>query len=86
MVFLVLSRAGFDELVRDRGRVPSPLWVTAGVLSDTELSELRSQGIDVTDFTWDLEPGDSLGLEVALDTVREHHPSEHIWVEYAPNL
>ncbi|CAI8850514.1 protein of unknown function [Methylocaldum szegediense] len=51
MVFFVLSRAGFDELVRDRGGIPSPLWVTAGVLSDTQLSDLRSQGIDVTKFT-----------------------------------
>ena len=84
MATLVLTRGGFDDLVKAMGHVPSQLWVNSGVLTDRELSELRAAGHDVTNFTRHIAPSDRVAVENAIDTVREHHPSQRLWVEYAP--
>ena len=82
MTHFVLSRSGYDDLVNAFGRTPSPLWVNYGVLSETELSELRSQGIDVSDFTSLISRSNSAEFEDALNTIREHHPGSPVWVEH----
>lgn len=86
MVFFVLTRAGYDELVSLLGNAPSPLWVNLGVLTDLELTQLRQRGCEVTNFTRHIESGDNSAIEVALATVREHHVGHRVWVEYAADL
>ena len=80
MVFLVLTRVGFDELAALLGRAPSPVWVNAGALSAAEVADLRAAGVDLTVFST------GIGLaEVsahAAETVREHHPGHRLWVEW----
>ena len=50
MVYLTLTRAGYDELIAQRVSMPSALWVNDEVLSASELSELREAGVKVTNF------------------------------------
>ena len=80
MVVLILTRLGFDDM---RSRVEAArdaVWVNAGVLSPTELAELRAAGWNLTDFVHRL---DAANLASDIETVREHHPNQIIWVEAA---
>ena len=86
MVFVALTRAGYEGLVSLLGRAPSPLWVNADVLSLEELARLRSDGIEVTDFTYFIPIEDEDAIASAIATVVEHHPHKTIWVEHAPGL
>jgi hypothetical protein len=86
MAFLVLTRTGFEQLTDLFGQLPSPMWVTAGVLSEAELNRLREQGADITDFIHPIAIDDRVGVEDAVGTIAEHHPGQAIWVEYAPRV
>ena len=81
LVFLALTRAGLDELRTQFGHLPSPLWVNDGLLSKTELAELRAKGADVTNFSYRIQPGDTAAIEAALAVISEHHAGQRIWVE-----
>ena len=84
MATLILTRGGYDDLLKTLGRVPAQLWVNAGVLSEDELGELRTAGHDVTNFTHEISPSNPTEIADAIHTVREHHPLQRLWVEYAP--
>jgi len=83
MVFLALTRNGLEQLIKELGRTPSPLWVNDGVLTAEELKELRDSGIDLTNFTYRIAPDSQSAVASAVDTIAEHHPDESIWVEHA---
>ncbi|HEV2296237.1 MAG TPA: hypothetical protein VGR35_20500 [Tepidisphaeraceae bacterium] len=78
MVFMILTRSGFDELfprlLKDRDAV----WVNAGVLSEAEVVDLREAGWDLTKWT---NPLSDLAKEV--DTVQLHHSDQIVWTEAA---
>ncbi|HTG16302.1 MAG TPA: hypothetical protein VK747_13715 [Blastocatellia bacterium] len=86
ILILVLTRAGYDDLLKTLGRVPAQLWVNAGVLSESELLNLRGAGHDVTNFTNEIPAFDVSAIADAIHTVREHHPLQRLWVEYAPEF
>lgn len=50
MVFLTFIREGYEELISQLKKSTSPLWVNAGILSLTELEQLREKGNDVSSF------------------------------------
>ena len=78
MVFLVLTRPGFDDL---RPRVVAgrdAVWVNRGVLSPGEVIALRASGWDLTTFADPLAPA---ALPAAVETLRGHHPDHVVWVE-----
>ena len=79
MVFLATTRRGYDDYRALNTR--AVLWVSAGVLSEEELKHLRSEGRSVTTFAYEVGPNDPELLSEAVATIREHHPSESIWVE-----
>jgi hypothetical protein len=82
MPHFALTRQGYDQLVKECGGTPpSPLWVNASVLSPSELAVLRSQELDVTEFTRAV-PLHGQGLANAIGTIEEHHPALSIWVEH----
>ena len=81
MVFFALSRSGYESFCR-LGGPSSPLWVCAGVLSESDLSSLRASGVDVSDFEFTLEPDDYAGIGGAIETIKEHHPGHTVWVSY----
>jgi hypothetical protein len=86
MVYLVLTRAGYDELIAQPGSTPSPLWVNVGVLSTTEILALREAGMKVTNFTRVIDPHNVTEIQEAVFTVQDHHSGQRVWVEYAPDL
>jgi hypothetical protein len=86
MIYFVLTREGYEELVSRMGRAPSPLWVNYGVLSEAELAQLRDAGSNVTNFTSRVSPNVVSEIQDALSTIQEHHPKHRIWVEYVSGL
>ncbi len=86
MVFFVLTRLGYEELLQKFGNAPSPLWVNAGVLSLVELETLRANGVDVTDFEHVINISDIDAIRDAIHTIQEHHQGLQVWVEYGTEL
>jgi hypothetical protein len=80
MVFLAVTRSGY-EAYRALGRSADALWVGAGVLSDKELASLRRSGVDVSDFNYEIELHESEVIAGAVDTIKEHHPGEVLWIQ-----
>lgn len=76
MVFYVRTREGFEQLLEMLGRTPSPLWVDRDILSDSEIAEMRSNDLNVTQFT--VEPSEVPDTDI----IRLHHPNEVVWVQY----
>ncbi len=76
MVFMVLTRSGFDEVFPRLVKERDALWVNAGVLSDTEVSRLREDSWNLTKWT---NPHTDLTTEI--DTVQLHHPDQVVWLE-----
>ena len=80
MICFATSRQSYDHLVASEFWPPDALWLSSGVLDAYELAELRAQGLSVTDFTDAIDANDSAEMEEALDTIREHHPAQAVWV------
>ena len=79
MVFLVLSSRGF-EVLRKLG-YQSPMWLNSEVLSNSEIEGLRKDGYLLTNFKNWIDPNDQNAISTAIDTIKQHHPSEVVWVE-----
>jgi len=83
MVFFVLTRTGYEELLNRFGKmVPNPLWANKDVFSADELDEMRQQGSEVTNFTYIVNIQDSVEIAEAVQTIQEHHPGQRVWVEF----
>jgi hypothetical protein len=78
MVFMILTRSGFDEVLPRLIRERDALWVNAGVLSEPEVARLRGAGWSLTNWTNSLND-----LTPEIDMVRLHHPEQTIWAEAA---
>ena len=86
MIYFVLSKLGYVDLVARLGKVPSPIWLNADVLTDSEISDLRQAEVSVTNFTNLVGSHNSADYLTALDSIQEHHPGEQIWVEPVASL
>ena len=80
MVFLAITRKGFESY-RSFSHGTCALWVGAGVLSDSELIELRGTGVSVSNFNYTIDPGEAKVLASAIETIKEHHPGMVVWAE-----
>jgi hypothetical protein len=81
MVYLVLTRPGYEKLISQLQRIPSPLWVNKDVLAPAELEAVRAQ-VELSDFVYYITPNNIQEVEKAAYTVKEHHPNETVWVEF----
>jgi hypothetical protein len=79
MVFLATTRRGYDAYMALNQT--AGLWISTAVLTEEELRRLRSEGRHVTTFAHAVGTDDPDVLSEAIATIREHHPSESIWVE-----
>ncbi len=81
MIHFATSRKSYEHLASSSAWPPAVLWVSPGVLDPSELTELRAQGMTITDFTNPIDPSDLTEMTDALDTIREHHPGQVVWVD-----
>jgi hypothetical protein len=86
MIFFVLTKSGYVELVAKLGRAFSTIWLNAGILSESEIADLRQTGVSVTVFKSAFTANNIADYLTALATIQEHHPGEQIWVEHVAQL
>jgi hypothetical protein len=79
MVFLATTRRAYDDYIALNTQ--AALWLSAAVLTDEEVRRLRSAGKKVTTFAHEVRSDHPEVLSEAIATIREHHPSESIWVD-----
>jgi hypothetical protein len=81
MVFFVISRKGFEDYLTIKEKLVAPLWISAEVISKSELESLRHSGADVTDFNYAIGLDENEVINDAIETIKEHHPGEVIWIK-----
>ncbi len=86
MIILATTRDGFFELEPVIKTGKHPVWIGSDVLSETELAEYRTNGIDLTNFNFSINPENKEEVEDALATISEHHPNERVWQECLPKI
>ena len=86
MPFLILTRKGYEDLVNGIGRIPSPVWVGGGVLSDAEMAEIRAKGIDLTVFVERISAEDASAIAGAIETIEQHHCGQTVWLEHPSDV
>ena len=84
MLTFVLSKEGFKELESIIYTGKYPVWVGGGVFTDIEISTVREKGVDLTTFSYLINPSDDEAIEEALVIIAEHHPGERVWLECRP--
>ncbi|PUA27200.1 MAG: hypothetical protein B0W54_20490 [Cellvibrio sp. 79] len=84
MVVFAITRAGYLELEPIIKTLKYPVWVGAGVLSNSELTELRHLGLNLTNFSYSIEPNNMETILDALADISAHHPGHRIWLECQP--
>lgn len=84
MIYFVHSRQSYDQLVTSAAWPPSALWISLGVMERSELADLRASGIAVTDLNRAIDPDDAAALAGVIETIREHHPGQVVWVDGLP--
>ena len=55
------------------------VWINSGILTEAETKQLRSDGLNLTNWTHHI--GTTESIDSAIETVKEHHPKEKIWCE-----
>jgi hypothetical protein len=81
LVFFALTRHGLDEIFGLAKGKRTPIWVNQGLLDATDLNRLRSEGFHLTDFSYWIDPSDEPSVHEAVETIREHHPSQVLYIE-----
>lgn len=82
MVFLILTRAGFDEL-KTHGAGASSAWFNPGLLSQEEILQMQGAGMHLTALDDEVDPSDPIEVAHAVSAVRQRAADPVIWVEQA---
>lgn len=84
MVIFAGTSEGFKELEPIIRSGKYPVWIGAGVLTEDEMDEIRELGVDLTNFLYAIDLGNSEVVEEALESIALHHPNERVWLECIP--
>lgn len=79
MSYLILSRQGLADL-QAAGPIRDALWINPGLLSDSELAQLRSEGVTVDVLPRPVDPASATQRDAA---VRGLAGNGTLWVEHA---
>lgn len=86
MVILIAIRSGYEELKPLIISGEYPVWIGADVLSQLEVDSLRGLGVELSVFSYSIDPANIEDVEGALITISEHHPGQKVWVEWMERL
>ena len=79
MIFLVLTTEGLKEALAFSSQNNCAIWCTSSAITKNEFNTMKNQNL--TRFSYSFTVFESEVLSGALETIREHHPGEHIWIE-----
>jgi hypothetical protein len=80
VVFLALSHESALEAIALARGGGHHVWVGADVMSQEEHSAQVKEGVKITRFGHPVGSG-AAAIDEAVATIREHHPSETVWVQ-----
>jgi hypothetical protein len=81
LVLFALTKHGLAEMFHFARGGKVAIWVNQGLLDEANLERLRSEGFNVTNFTRWIDPADEFVVQEAVETIREHHPNQALYVE-----
>lgn len=81
LVFFALTTQGLADIFDLTQGKSAPIWVNQGLLDAAELNGLRSEGYDLTDFVYWIDPSDESSIREAVETIREHHLGQVLYIE-----
>lgn len=80
MVYLILEARALADVIKLSGVA---IWVGSNVLTESSHKELVAKGFNVTRFDHPINAEKRGELEAVLEIIKDHHPTESIWVQYA---
>jgi len=80
MIYLAMTSQGLHEILDIAKDKRLHVWCGADALSEAEFEQLPFDRLTRFDYT--LADADTLTLEDALSTIKEHHPGQRIWIEH----
>ena len=83
MIYLILTTEGFEEAKDIILENRATLWVNNNVLSDEQLQQLTTAGINVHTLTNNADSSNEKSVLAALKQVETHSPKTEIFVEYS---
>lgn len=76
MIFLAFTLNGVEAVLKMKNKGVHHIWCGSDTISkDNEISK------QVSRFEYSLKEANVDVIEEALETIREHHPNEIIWIE-----
>jgi hypothetical protein len=86
LVFFALTKHGLADIFDLARGKSAPIWVNQGLLDVADLNRLRSEGFNLTDFVYWIDPSDEPLVQEAVETIREHHPDQVLYIERCLNV
>lgn len=80
MVFLLLEPLALHETLEAAKQISATVWLGADAITEAGHQEHHRNGYKITRFSYELAHATLDIIEDALLTIKEHHPSEVIWV------
>jgi hypothetical protein len=85
MIFLAITREGLNEALALAKQDNYPVWCTSDAITESKFNTMNYANLTRFNYSFTL-----IELEVlvdAIETIKEHHPDEKIWIEgYANEL
>ncbi|MEH6344821.1 MAG: hypothetical protein V7785_07045 [Bermanella sp.] len=81
MVIFITSKSAFQEMQATILTLKHPVWCASDVLTLAETNELYKAGVELSVLDEEVNIETQLGIDSALEIIREHHPEQEIWVE-----
>lgn len=83
MVLLAITEAGLQDALRLGTENSLAIWCGADAISEADYANLKRGRVSRFIYPLSGESGDV--LTGAIDTIKEHHPGEIVWVEGGMN-
>jgi hypothetical protein len=83
MVYLALEPAAAHVAIELARQNQCSVWVGSDGITSEEFEQLVQQGVRITRFAYPLSHASPETVADALDTVKEHHPNEIIWLQHS---
>jgi hypothetical protein len=84
MVYLAVEPRAACEAIQVARKTGSPVWVGSDAITSEEHKRLVQEGVSVTRFSTPMANATPEVIDAALATIKEHHPSEIIFVQHIP--
>jgi hypothetical protein len=81
LVLFALTKQGLADILDIAQGNNIPVWLNQDLLDKAELDRLRAEGLDLTSFAHWIDPTDTSHVQRAVETIKEHHPPQALYIE-----